>query len=195
MELFYLLLLVPGPHIFAGGVYVSTVLVVDDIGQVRRLLRGILEGAGHVVHEAENGLAAYDRVQALRGDLDLLVTDIVMPEIDGMELARRVSAEYPAVAILYISGYADSLPSDHPLLMKPFAPSALIKEAERLLAASGRLYRTAESDEPRGQESQIRVRLADAKAKLNAVNREVKHLTGIGQMRRIQTVPQHGLTH
>jgi two-component system, cell cycle sensor histidine kinase and response regulator CckA len=112
-----------------------TALVVDDEASVRRLICRILAPRGFVLHEAEDDLAACDVVQTLHGKLDLLliVTDSMLLKLDGIALARKITAEYPAITVLYISGYMASPPKDHPSLAKPFTPAELVEMVETLL--------------------------------------------------------------
>jgi CheY-like chemotaxis protein len=85
----------------------GTVLVVDDQDVVRDVIRLTLEGAGYTVLDAASPNAAIDLV---RGEvaIDLLVTDVVMPEMDAFELADRIACEVPGVRVLYTSGYTDA---------------------------------------------------------------------------------------
>ncbi|MFQ5717916.1 MAG: response regulator [Acidobacteriota bacterium] len=82
-----------------------TVLVVDDDPGVRHVVRGMLEGAGCVVGEAENGSAAIDRLTSAR--FDVVVTDILMPDREGIDTCMEVSARCPETGIVVMSG-ADS---------------------------------------------------------------------------------------
>jgi CheY-like chemotaxis protein len=74
---------------------VPTVVVVDDEVTLRRLVRRLLESAGHEILEAEDGLDGYELIRARQGDVDLVITDIVMPRMRGTELVRRLEREYP----------------------------------------------------------------------------------------------------
>jgi DNA-binding NtrC family response regulator len=80
----------------------ATILVIDDDASIRRSLRRILELHGHQVREADNGSAALD-LEA-RGDLDLVITDIYMPEMDGIEFLIRFRDLYPRTPVIAISG-------------------------------------------------------------------------------------------
>src|ERR1700753_3721545 len=81
-----------------------TILVVDDQDVVRDVIKLTLESAGYDVIEAASPNAALELARA-SGSIDLLVTDIVMPEMDAFELAERVNTEIPGIRILFTSGY------------------------------------------------------------------------------------------
>src|SRR3981081_3679540 len=101
----------------------GTVLVVDDQDVVRDIIRLTLEKAGYTVLEAASPSAAIDLVRG-EPSIDLLVTDVVMPEMDAFELADRITREVPGVRILYTSGYTDAA-SEGPFIQKPFTPAQL----------------------------------------------------------------------
>jgi CheY-like chemotaxis protein len=109
------------------------VLVVDDQDLVRDVVRIALEGAGYRVLEAgtpSKALAAVAQDQ----DIDLLLVDVVMPEMDAFELARRIETEVPGVRVLYTSGYTDAREEGH-FIQKPFSPAQLVAKVEAVLAA------------------------------------------------------------
>lgn len=112
------------------------VLVVDDQDAVRDVIRLTLEAAGYVVLQAATPLAA---IALARADdaIDLLVTDVVMPEMDAFELAQRITAEVPGVLVLYTSGYTDAA-AEGPFIGKPFSPAELVAKV-RSVIESGRL--------------------------------------------------------
>ena len=108
---------------------------------MRGFLTRALSRAGHQVTALEDGQAAYERLQS--EPFDLLLTDIVMPEMDGIELARRASDIDPALKIMFITGFAAvTLKSDPAalddarVLSKPFHLKDLVDEVERLLEAA-----------------------------------------------------------
>jgi two-component system cell cycle sensor histidine kinase/response regulator CckA len=109
------------------------VLVVDDQDVVRDVIRLTLEGAGYTVLEAATPLEA---IALARGDgpIDLLVTDVVMPEMDAFELADRITSEMPGVRILYTSGYTDAA-AEGPFIQKPFTPAQLVAKVSSVLTA------------------------------------------------------------
>ena len=93
----------------------ETVLVVDDQDVVRDIIRLTLECAGYTVLDAASPNAAIDLVRG-EGPIDLLVTDVVMPEMDAFELADRIACEVPGVRVLYTSGYTDDAILHHGVL-------------------------------------------------------------------------------
>ncbi|VTT97888.1 pas pac sensor hybrid histidine kinase : PAS/PAC sensor hybrid histidine kinase OS=Geobacter sp. (strain M21) GN=GM21_3966 PE=4 SV=1: PAS_8: PAS_4: HisKA: HATPase_c: Response_reg [Gemmataceae bacterium] len=114
-----------------------SVLLVEDEEGIRRLARSTLLGQGYNVIDAERGEVALELLARVRG-IDLLITDLVMPGMDGRELATRVRALRPEVGVVFISGYAPDNRkfADLPgalLLPKPFTPEDLAKVALRVL--------------------------------------------------------------
>lgn len=79
----------------------ATILIIDDDPSVRRSLRRILETRRHEVREADNGASALDQASA---EVDLVITDIYMPEMDGIEFTIRYRGLYPDTPIIAISG-------------------------------------------------------------------------------------------
>jgi two-component system cell cycle sensor histidine kinase/response regulator CckA len=89
-----------------------TVLVVDDKEAVRRFVRAALESAGYTVLEAEDGRKALVLCEEHKGVIDLVVTDVVMPHLGGLELGEALHKISPEIRILYTSGYLhDTSPS------------------------------------------------------------------------------------
>jgi DNA-binding NtrC family response regulator len=108
-----------------------TVLLVDDDDQLRGWCRSVLKASGFAVLEADNGLEALLTSVQHREAIDLLMTDLEMPGISGMELGRAFNELWPGVNVLYVSGspsetVVDQLPADCAFLAKPFAPEALV---------------------------------------------------------------------
>lgn len=108
-------------------------LVVDDQDVVRDVIRLTLEDAGYLVLDAATPLEAIAVVRD-QGPIDLLVTDIVMPEMGASELAGRIAGEVPGVRVLYTSGYPDS-GTEGPFIQKPFTPAQLVEMVDFVLAA------------------------------------------------------------
>ena len=126
------------PHFEANG---ETILVVDDDASVRDLISKILTRYGFVVLEADGADRALEVANAHRGDLHLVVADVVMASGSGVELARRLAAIRPGMKTLLISGYAErslmplkSGDVDAKFLQKPFAPTELLARVGELLA-------------------------------------------------------------
>ncbi|HSU40033.1 MAG TPA: ATP-binding protein [Polyangiaceae bacterium] len=118
------------------------VLVVEDEDSVRRVIEHALRGEDFVVSVA-SGAEEARRLAAAHAPFDVLVTDIVMPEVDGHELARGLRERWPELAVLFISGYTQEMPlNEHgsdptvAFLQKPFRPSDLSNAVHQLLGAS-----------------------------------------------------------
>lgn len=119
----------------------ASILVVDDEDSALQLLQEALTAAGYEVFAASDGAEAWKALQtgAVK-DIALLLTDLVMPRMDGMELARKVTAAYPGVKILFISGYADEIVYDHQdiagvsaFLPKPFDVVGLQRRVKEII--------------------------------------------------------------
>ncbi len=118
----------------------AKILLAEDDGDMRRFLEKALQKAGHEVLSFEEGLSAYERLKTEA--YDLLLTDIVMPEMDGIELARKAAELDPSIKIMFITGFAavalspdNDAPKDAKVLSKPFHLRELVDEVERLIAA------------------------------------------------------------
>jgi CheY-like chemotaxis protein len=111
----------------------GTILVVDDQDVVRDVIRLSLESAGYLVLEAGSPSDAIELARDAES-IDLLVTDVVMPEMDAFELAQRISCEVPDIRILYTSGYTDAA-AEGPFIQKPFTPAQLIEKVSSVLAS------------------------------------------------------------
>jgi two-component system, cell cycle sensor histidine kinase and response regulator CckA len=114
---------------------VPTILVVDDMEAVRHLARRVLEAGGYRVYEAGDGVEALACL-ARDGQVDLVVTDLRMPNMDGWELATHLSARSPRVPVLFMSGYDEHLGSQSllgPVLAKPFTSEQLYERIRGLL--------------------------------------------------------------
>ena len=116
------------------------VLVVDDEQWVRDLVCRVLRDEGYRTLEAAHGGEALELVETGLERVDLVVTDVVMPGMDGRELGRRLAQSRPTLPILYISAYdvndifrRGSPRSSAPFLQKPFPPTELISSVEQLL--------------------------------------------------------------
>ena len=119
----------------------SVALVVEDDAPVRAMATRALTEVGYRVLEAENGRAALALVRRHRERLDLVVTDVGMPDMDGYELVRCLDAERPGLRVVFMSGYGDrdhrerSLPGPaRPFLQKPFSPDALVRAVGEVLS-------------------------------------------------------------
>jgi two-component system, cell cycle sensor histidine kinase and response regulator CckA len=110
----------------------GTILLVDDEDGIRVTLRRQLTTHGHTVLEASHGFEAIELVRMRRGNLDLVLSDVVMPEMNGTELAASIGREFPGLPVILMSAYAPAGltevgPNHHtvPVLQKPFAPGQL----------------------------------------------------------------------
>jgi CheY-like chemotaxis protein len=120
----------------------TTILLVEDEPEVRRIVRDILETTGYVVLEAEPE-TAIQKSHDFAGQIDLLLTDVIMPKINGRDLADRLAEERPAMKVLYMSGYTDSvimdqgiLPPGVALLGKPFTLTGLVDKVRQVLSSA-----------------------------------------------------------
>jgi len=86
----------------------ETILLAEDDPQVRALIKAVLHGAGYVVLEAENGKKALTVAEAHAGDINLLLTDGIMPEMNGWDLAQNLSRLRPNLRVLFLTGYGDT---------------------------------------------------------------------------------------
>jgi PAS domain S-box-containing protein len=118
----------------------ETILLVEDETNLRRLARQYLETQGYKILEAEDGAAALQIVDGYKGTIDLLLTDVIMPGMNGRELATHVVKLLPEVRVLYMSGYTENavgldgtLDAGINLLQKPFSLPALKDRVRELL--------------------------------------------------------------
>lgn len=126
----------------------ATVLVVDDEPLVRKMVALMLENGGFSVLTAGNGPDAIDLSRSHRGAIDLVVSDVRMPVMDGCTLASQLQTENPDLPVLLISGNAESemamRPSRFPLLPKPFSMSSLLVNVRALILTSSSACRELE---------------------------------------------------
>jgi two-component system cell cycle sensor histidine kinase/response regulator CckA len=130
----------PAPREVAGGS--ETILLVEDEAGVRRLVRAILQQRGYAVLEADGPEHALRICREPSRRIDLLLTDVVMPEMSGRELAIEITRLRPELKVLYMSGYTDNAIVHHGLkalgpafLQKPFTPAALASRIRQVLDA------------------------------------------------------------
>jgi two-component system cell cycle response regulator CpdR len=114
------------------------IILAEDDESMRGFLERALARAGYEVAAFANGRDAYERLR--HEPFSLLLTDIVMPQMDGIELARRASELDPDLKIMFITGFAavtlnNETPKDARVLSKPFHLKDLVREVDRLLAA------------------------------------------------------------
>jgi two-component system cell cycle sensor histidine kinase/response regulator CckA len=128
------------PAVRAGT---ETILLVEDELGVRQLVREMLHRLGYKILQASGGAEAIRLFVQHQGSIDLLLTDVIMPQMSGRELAEHLKALRPSLKVLYISGYTDDMLAHHGvlesnvfLLQKPFAPDELAIKLRELLDAS-----------------------------------------------------------
>jgi PAS domain S-box-containing protein len=129
----------------------ETILFVEDEQSVRELVRDYLVGAGYCMLEASDGIQAIKVAAAHPGPIHMLITDVVMPHLNGPELATKLAAERPALRVLFISGYTDDTVFRHGVLeggvaflQKPFNLKALAQKIREVL--SGELVASSSAD-------------------------------------------------
>jgi two-component system cell cycle sensor histidine kinase/response regulator CckA len=111
----------------------ATVLVVDDDEILRALLARALADAGYAVLDAADGEEALALAHAVPGQLGLVITDIQMPNMDGLTLAENLARLSPPPPVLFITGFARGYEIPGPCLTKPFLPSALVEAVGQIV--------------------------------------------------------------
>jgi two-component system cell cycle response regulator CpdR len=128
------------PHLGSTFKAMHKILLAEDDNDMRRFLVKALENAGFSVSHHDNGMSAYQRLR--EEPFEMLLTDIVMPEMDGIELARRASELDPDIKIMFITGFAavalnsdSEAPKNAKVLAKPVHLRELVSEVNKMLAA------------------------------------------------------------
>jgi two-component system cell cycle response regulator CpdR len=123
-----------------AAVTMAKIILAEDDDDMRRFLVKALEKAGHKVTPFAEGASAFEEIK--QNNFDLLLTDIVMPQMDGIELARRAAELDPSLKIMFITGFAavalhpdSKAPKDAKVLSKPFHLRDLVAEVDRMMAA------------------------------------------------------------
>jgi len=118
----------------------ETILVVEDDWLIRKIIRQVLEKMGYEMLFAERGKEALLVCEGMEKKPDLLLTDIVLPDINGHELATQMSVKFPEIKILYMSGYSEEIAGSHSMLDekvlfigKPFSPNKLLRKIREIL--------------------------------------------------------------
>lgn len=121
----------------------ARILLAEDDESMRGFLAKALKRAGHDVEDVADGEEGLDQLGDRAGQYDLLLTDIVMPGIDGIELARRAAEIDPALKIMFITGFAavalnagSAAPKDARVLSKPFHLKDLVDEVAKVMEAA-----------------------------------------------------------
>jgi CheY-like chemotaxis protein len=119
----------------------ATILIAEDEAGVRELVRQTLEQFGHTVLEATDGYEALRLIEERKSEIHLLLTDVIMPLMNGRELARRLKLLRPEVKVLYMSGYTDDVLAFHGIdqakidfIQKPFTRSELVRKVHIVLS-------------------------------------------------------------
>jgi two-component system cell cycle sensor histidine kinase/response regulator CckA len=121
----------------------TRILVVDDEPVVRRFAARVLEAEGYLVTEAADGVDALRLLHEDVPDVDAVLSDIVMPRLNGVELLQVLSTSHPQLPVLLMSGYASAqlegmgIAPPCAILMKPFPAEQLVEEVRRCLRGAG----------------------------------------------------------
>jgi two-component system cell cycle sensor histidine kinase/response regulator CckA len=126
----------------AGGT--ETILLLEDDPAIRMVIRRFLELSGYTVLEAGTPRQALELAANFDRPIDLLLADVVLPEMSGRDLAERLAAQRPGLLVLYMSGYTDNaivhqgrLERDTAFLQKPFTPDVLLRRVREVLGRGG----------------------------------------------------------
>jgi two-component system cell cycle sensor histidine kinase/response regulator CckA len=118
----------------------ASILLVEDNDNLRTLLQRTLQGAGFSVLSASDGAEALRLCQRHNGAIDLTVSDVVMPEVNGLQMIAQIRSSRPSMKFLFITGFADAFPelrevkkNGGDVLEKPFLPSELMDKVEDML--------------------------------------------------------------
>jgi two-component system, cell cycle sensor histidine kinase and response regulator CckA len=126
-----------------GAERATTILVAEDDDVIRSIVTRVFWDQGYRTLEARHGREALHLAELAAPYLDLVVTDVVMPELDGLELGRQLALRWASIPVLYISAYPPNDifsrggPSDsRPFLQKPFTAEVLLERVQQLLAGA-----------------------------------------------------------
>jgi CheY-like chemotaxis protein len=118
----------------------ETILLVEDEGAVRTMISKVLQSGGYTVLEAQHGVEALRVCKKHKGPIHLMISDVIMPQMSGRELAGRLALRLPEMRVLYISGYPDNAIIHHGVLetgtaflQKPFTLNALEYKVREVL--------------------------------------------------------------
>lgn len=121
----------------------ANIVLAEDDSAMRQFLEAALIKAGHNVHACADGKEAYDHIKTTP-NIDLLLTDIVMPSMDGLELSQKAVKTHPSLKVLFITGFAaialgeknklNKVPVKDSVISKPFHLKDLVDQVENILA-------------------------------------------------------------
>jgi two-component system, cell cycle sensor histidine kinase and response regulator CckA len=120
----------------------QTILIAEDDRLIRHLVRTILERSGYQLLIAENGRHALELAAAHEGPIHLLLSDVLMPEMNGPDLAGKLQAARPGTPVVFMSAFTNGALREHgdyPFVPKPFSPGTLLETMRAALAGSGRI--------------------------------------------------------
>ena len=130
----------PPPDNLSGK---ETILLVEDDEQMLNLSNQILQMQGYITIMAKNGDEALKSLDSHGGDVDLVITDVIMPGMNGKELLAEISKKYNGIKVLYMSGYTDDVIAQHgvletgtPFINKPFSVESLLVKVRNVLDSS-----------------------------------------------------------
>ena len=127
----------PRLHLVAPHRRSVTILVVEDDGILRELLHRTLEGYGFLVLPAANGAEALHWSERHEGAIEIVVADVVLSDLSGLELSKRIRAAHPETKLLLVRGFGDQFPGlreyDADILEKPFLPSELLRKVDEII--------------------------------------------------------------
>lgn len=130
-----------GPQVRTGAERNGTILLVEDSDVVREVIARMLENGGFDVHKASGGEKALSLLRSGDVPFDLLLIDVVMPEMSGVELADRVASEHPETRILFMTGHSDDMVSGKGMLGgnreyigKPFSQGEILEKVRVILS-------------------------------------------------------------
>jgi DNA-binding NtrC family response regulator len=139
--------LVPNPGAATGS---ETILIVEDSPQLLELMCECLRGLGYTLLTAGNGAEAVDLLRNEKRTIDLLITDVIMPHMSGMELYQRVQLIRPGMKVVFISGYLEDTLSrlkienaEITLIEKPFQVSEFTRTIREILDRPGEVKQPA----------------------------------------------------